>query len=304
MRVASIALALASVCVLMGTPLRPAEARIRLNDSEILAGLLVVTGHTQHANETISLDGKFTTTSDRHRRFSFRIPYYPPTCTVTLKAGDDERTAAVAVCAAAGSTGARGEPGAQGIAGEIGPQGPQGLRGLAGPQGTVGPQGPAGVAGPRGPAGAAGPQGPAGLQGPAGVAGPPGPQGPQGPAGVAGPPGPRGPAGIAGPSGPAGPRGPQGEQGEKGAQGEKGVPGEQGAPGIAGAKGEPAAPGMQIRQVRQDCTNGTDCAVSCNDGEIALNAMCPGGTAAALESPRLISCGTSNAAPMIALCAH
>ena len=73
---------------------------------------------------------------------------------------------------------------------------------------------------------------------------------------------------------------------------------------MAGTNGEPSAPGMQIRQVRQDCTNGTDCAVTCNDGEIALNAMCPGGTAAALESVRLISCGASNAAPMIALCVH
>ena len=68
-------------------------------------------------------------------------------------------------------------------------------------------------------------------------------------------------------------------------------------------KGEPGAAGVQIRQVRQDCTNGTDCEVTCNDGEIALNAVCPGGTAA-LRSQRLISCGAANAAPMIALCAH
>jgi hypothetical protein len=101
--------------------------------------------------------------------------------------------------------------------------------------------------------------------------------------------------GVAGPAGLAGPRGPQGE---RGAQGENGTP------GVAGAKGETGAPGLQIRQVRQDCTNGTDCAVTCNDGEIALNAMCPGGTAAALESVRLVSCGASSAAPMIALCAH
>jgi len=293
MRVASIALA--CVCGLTGGLLRSAEARIRLNDSEMLAGLLVVTGHTQHANETISLDGKFTATSDRHRRFTFRIPYYPSTCTVTLKAGDDERTAAVAVCAAAGIAGPRGESGPQGIAGAMGPPGPQGLRGPAGPQGAPGPQG---LQGPRGPIGAQGPIGATGSRGPAGIAGSQGPAGaagvagPQGPAGVAGPPG---PAGVAGPAGPAGSRGPKGEQG---AQGEKG------APGVAGANGEPSAPGMQIRQVRQDCTNGTDCAVTCNDGEIALNAMCPGGTAAALESVRLISCGASNAAPMIALCAH
>jgi hypothetical protein len=290
MRVASVvSIALASVCVLARGVLSPAEARIRLTDSEILAGVLVVAGHTQHTNEAISLDGKFTTTSDRHRRFYFRVPYYPPSCMVTLKAGDDERTAAVAVCAAAGNAGPRGDAGPQGIAGAMGPQGPQGPRG---PQGAAGPQGIAG------PPGARGPQGPQGLRGPAGPQGLAGIAGPRGPAGVAGPPGPQGPAGVAGPAGPAGPRGPEGE---KGAQGEKGVPGES---GVAGAKGEPGAPGLQIRQVRQDCTSGTDCAVTCNDGEIALTAVCPGGTAAALHSLHLVSCGAANAAPMIALCAH
>jgi hypothetical protein len=96
---------------------------------------------------------------------------------------------------------------------------------------------------------------------------------------------------------PAGPRGPRGDTG---AQGEKGIPGEA---GVAGAKGEPSTPGLQIRQVRQDCTNGTDCAVTCNDSEIALTAVCAGGTAA-LHSLHLVSCGTANTAPMIALCAH
>jgi len=60
---------------------------------------------------------------------------------------------------------------------------------------------------------------------------------------------------------------------------------------------------LQIRQVRRDCTAGTDCAVTCNDGEIALNAVCPGGTAA-LRSATLVSCGPGNAAPMTAYCAH
>ncbi len=81
------------------------------------------------------------------------------------------------------------------------------------------------------------------------------------------------------------------------AQGEKGPVGERGAPGAAGA------PGLQIGQVRQDCTNGSNCTVTCNAGEIALNAVCPGGTPA-LRSPTLVSCGSANAAPMIALCAH
>jgi hypothetical protein len=54
--------------------LQSAEARIRLTDSEILAGLLVVAGRTEHANETITLDGKFTTVSDRRHRLYFGFP--------------------------------------------------------------------------------------------------------------------------------------------------------------------------------------------------------------------------------------
>jgi hypothetical protein len=60
---------------------------------------------------------------------------------------------------------------------------------------------------------------------------------------------------------------------------------------------------LQVRHVRQDCTNGSDCTVACADGEIALNAVCPAGPAA-LRDERQISCGSANAAPMIAFCAH
>jgi hypothetical protein len=60
---------------------------------------------------------------------------------------------------------------------------------------------------------------------------------------------------------------------------------------------------LQVRQVRQDCTNGSDCMVACADGEIALNAVCPAGPAA-LRDERQISCGSANATPMIAFCAR
>ena len=70
-----------------------------------------------------------------------------------------------------------------------------------------------------------------------------------------------------------------------------------------GPKGEPGAPGLQVRQVRQDCTSGSDCTIACEDSEIALNAVCAAGPAV-LRSERLISCGSANAAPMIAFCAH
>ncbi len=171
-----------------------ASARIRLNDSEMLAGVLVVSGHTRHRSETITLDNQFTQKSDRHRRFVFRVPYYPSTCTLQLKTAEDERTAVVESCGAIGMRGPDGTPGTAGIAGPQGPQGVAGPMGPLGPRGVAGPQGPQGVAGPMGPlgpqgiAGPMGPQGPQGASGPQGIAGPPGPPGSIGPPGLKGDP--------------------------------------------------------------------------------------------------------------------
>lgn len=259
--------ALACVCALTGVVIDSAQARIRLRDAEILAGTLVVVGTTQHPRETVTLDDKYSTTSNRHRRFAFHIPYYPANCTVGLKAGADQRSAVVAVCAPTGSQGAQGASGPQGV---------------PGPQGPAGPQGPQGVAGVPGPQGAQGPQGPAGARGPAGPQGQPGSQGAQG---VAGPAGPAGPAGAVGARGPAGPQGDRGE------------------PGVIPIKADGGGSGLRIRLVRQDCAEGQDCSVSCNDGEIALNAVCPVGPAR-LQGERLISCGATNAKAMIAFCAR
>lgn len=210
----------------------PAHARIGLNDAEIIAGALVVSGWTAKRHQSISLDGRYTAESNRRRKFIFHVPYFPPGCSVTLKMGDETRQVVVANCSVgskgeAGLAGAKGEPGpagAPGVAGPAGPQGPQGIPGLQGPQGVAGAQGA------------------------------PGPQGPKGDAGVAGP---------------------------------------------AGDKG---TPGLALRQVSQACDNGKDCAVTCNDGEVALNAFCPGG-AAKLISERAVSCGTANDKAMVAFCA-
>lgn len=137
-----------------------------------------------------------------------------------------------------------------------------------------GAAGLAGARGESGPAGAAGPQGPIG------------PEGPRGEAGIAGPPGPQGPQGAGGPQGPAGPAGPRGEAGAPGPRGEAGPPG-----------------GVQIRRVRQPCSAGQICAVSCEGNETALNALCPKQAPATLTSERSISCGIGNSDAMVAFCA-
>jgi hypothetical protein len=246
----------------------PAAARIRVNDAKIAAGVLVVSGHTRHRYETVALDDRAARKSDRHRRFVFRIPYYPPSCTVILKTVSDERVATIASC---GGQGMRGVAGERGPAGLPGPAGPQGIPGVAGPQA---PPGTPGVAGPQG------------LPGVAGRPGPPGGTGPAGAAGITGPPG---ASGLPGPQGAVGPGGPQG------------LPG---LPGVAGSPGPKGEPGTQIRQVRQDCAEDRECAVTCADNEIAVSAFCPKRAAAILTSLHEISCGTANPAPMVAICAR
>jgi hypothetical protein len=136
------------------------EARIRLDEAHISAGVLVVGGRTKERDASVSLDGKFTTTSDKRRHFSFRLPYVPANCTVTLKSGAFTRTAAITNCAGAGAQGLAGPQGERGETGAAGPQGPQGERG------NIGPAGPQGAKGERGEGGLVGAKGEPGLSHP------------------------------------------------------------------------------------------------------------------------------------------
>jgi hypothetical protein len=144
-----------------------------------------------------------------------------------------------------------------------------------------------GAQGEAGPAGAAGPQGPQGRAGPQSAPGVPGSGGPPGPAG------PRGEAGL------AGPQGPQGVQGVPGAQAPAGPRGEAGPPG---PRGEAGGAGLDIRRVRQACSAGQICAVTCDQNETALNAVCPKQAPATLTGDRSVSCGIGNSDTMVAYC--
>lgn len=241
MRRACVALTLLSASL---ATLDTAQARIRLNDAQIMAGVLVVGGWTQKRGETVTLDGKYTVKSDRKRRFVFRIDYFPPSCAVALTAGADTRTAVIANCGTVGLAGPKGDKGDKGDKGERGEAGPQGLAGPVGPQGPAGPQG---------------------------VAGPVGPIGPQGE---------------------IGPRGPEGMRGERG------------EPGLVGAKGEPGltGAGVALRRISRDCKENEVCTLACDEGETALNAVCPGGTAM-LTDPRTVTCSNRPAASVMAFCA-
>jgi Collagen triple helix repeat (20 copies) len=296
---------------------------ITVGIAAIQAGELVIAGYTPGARAAVSAEDRFNTISNRAGRFTFHLAYHPHDCTVTLKSGNSERKAVIASCAAGGSQGEPGQTGATGpagVSGSEGAQGAQGARGSEGPQGPAGLRGEAGIAGPQGAQGAAGPQGPAGSRGEPGIAGPQGapgaagPQGPAGPRGEAGIAGPQGAQGAAGPQGPAGPRGEagiagaQGAPGSAGPQGPAGPPGEAAAAGLRGDAGPPGPRGEagtaagQIRRVRQACSAGQICAVSCDQNETALNALCPKQAPATLTGDRSVSCGIGNSDAMVAYC--
>ncbi|HEY3639466.1 MAG TPA: collagen-like protein [Xanthobacteraceae bacterium] len=154
-----------------------------------------------------------------------------------------------------------------------------------------------GVQGEPGATGASGGPGPAGAAGSQGLQGPPGPQGAPGARGA------EGPQGAAGPRGEAGPPGPRGEAGPPGPRGEAGPPGPHGEAGPPGPRGEAGVSSLQIRRVRQACSAGQICAVTCDQNEIALNAFCPKQAPATLTGDRSVSCGIGNSDAMVAYCA-
>jgi hypothetical protein len=166
-------LAFALAILAFGTA-TPSLAEIQIDEARIAAGDLRISGRVKQRGAIVVLDDDISTQADRNGRFSFRVPYMPPTCVVKLKAGDEEREAVIAQCGSLGPRGDKGEPG------PTGPQGPRGEAGPAGPPGPPGPPGPKGEAGPPGPVGERGPPGPRGEPGPPGPVGPPGPPGAEG----------------------------------------------------------------------------------------------------------------------------
>ncbi|MEH3146113.1 MAG: collagen-like protein [Methylobacterium frigidaeris] len=167
------------------SPPRPAPPRtqaapppgIQIWDARIEAGDLRISGSVGKSGIVVTIDDDIPVQSDRRGRFTVKVPYLPPNCVATLKAGEESREIVVANCGAAGPQGPKGEPG---------PAGPPGMAGLAGPKGEPGPRGEAGARGEAGLKGDAGPKGDAGQKGEPGQRGEPGPKGEAGARGPAG----------------------------------------------------------------------------------------------------------------------
>jgi len=202
-----------------------AAADLTISSAAITSGKLVVTGATSLARATLTLDGKYTTTSTASKAFTFSLSYLPADCVVAVARNGSSAApvqAAVENCAVPGLT-PRGawsaatayqlgdivtqlgsswfaktdntgkSPSATPSAwlqlvakGASGAAGATGPKGPAGATGSAGSQGPSGAQGPAGPQGIVGPQGDAGPQGNAGANAADGAQGPQGAAGMDG----------------------------------------------------------------------------------------------------------------------
>jgi len=180
-----------AILFLSGATSSASADAIRILRADIAQGELHVGGSVGQPGVAVSLDDKFSATSDKTGVFIFRVPYLPPSCIVMLTAGQEHRQAVIANCGPAGPPGPKGDVGPPGEAGVAGPAGPHGPEGPLGPPGAVGERGPIGVKGDPGPTGPVGSRGPAGPEGPPG---PPGPAGERGPIGVKGDPGPPGPS--------------------------------------------------------------------------------------------------------------
>lgn len=171
-------------------PRRPARkpappTGIQVWDARIEGGDLRISGSVGKPGVVVTVDDDIPVQTDRRGRFSLHVPYLPPNCVATLKAGEESREIVVANCGATGPQGPKGEPGPtgpQGVAGLPGPKGDPGPRGEPGPKGEPGPRGEAGAKGEPGPKGDPGPRGERGPKGEAGLPGAPGPRGEPGPA--------------------------------------------------------------------------------------------------------------------------
>lgn len=90
---------LAAAFALVVLEASPAWAAIRIIDSNYENGVTTVTGQTK-PHQTVTLDEKYTTTSDGGGHFEFHVKEKPVTCMSNIVAGDDNYSALLTGCLA------------------------------------------------------------------------------------------------------------------------------------------------------------------------------------------------------------
>lgn len=103
-----------------------------------------------------------------------------------------------------------------------------------------------------------------------------------------------------------GPQGPKGDPGSTGEPGPQGLAGPAGPPGLQGPQG-PAGASSQFRLLRQPCTSGEECQVTCRNDEVAVSAYCGTKRAPAnFLTDQTVNCGLNpdtTAGPLVVVCA-
>jgi hypothetical protein len=81
-----------------------AHATLAVTNATIAHGKLTVTGTTNQANQTVTLDGQFTVNSDAQKNFVFSLTnYHPSDCVVTVVVGAKHANGVVGNCGDAGT---------------------------------------------------------------------------------------------------------------------------------------------------------------------------------------------------------
>ncbi len=93
--------ALMSALLFLAAIASAARAEIRIDESRYVDGKLVIRGETA-PRRTVTLDDRFTTTSDADGTFAFSVNEKPFTCMSEIRAGNDVYSAVIAGCLDAG----------------------------------------------------------------------------------------------------------------------------------------------------------------------------------------------------------
>jgi hypothetical protein len=86
------------VPVLVAVWCSTAYAKITVRQAEYSGGMLLVRGETARPDQTVTLEGRYSTRTDRNRRFRFRVRYLPLDCLAEITAGPELYLISIANC--------------------------------------------------------------------------------------------------------------------------------------------------------------------------------------------------------------
>ena len=86
------------VSVLVAVSCSTAYAKITIRRAEYSGGMLLMQGETARTGQKVTLEGRYSTRTDRNRRFRFRVRYVPLDCLAEVRAGLELYLTSIANC--------------------------------------------------------------------------------------------------------------------------------------------------------------------------------------------------------------